>query len=138
MTFTTRPEPGGTFGRVRTTRWRTSAAAGIALDVVEPHLSGPPGDMPALPWSPRCRPVGLSKAEFDGDRDMSIVALHGARHFLNGSILEYPTPTASCDAQFTELLGERNRVDAARPMSSDEVFILKAHSLAPGAGGEIR
>ena len=65
MTFTTRPEIKGTFGVVASTHWIASAvgmklleaggtaidaAAGIgfALHVVEPHLNGPLGDMPAL------------------------------------------------------------------------------------------
>lgn len=67
MTFTTRPELVGTFGMVATTHWIASsagmrmleaggtaadaaAAAGFVLNVVEPHLNGPLGDMPALLW----------------------------------------------------------------------------------------
>ena len=65
MTFTTRPELSGTFGMVASTHWIASAvgmklleaggsafdaAAGVGftLNVVEPHLNGPLGDMPAL------------------------------------------------------------------------------------------
>ncbi|UWQ23155.1 gamma-glutamyltransferase family protein [Jannaschia sp. W003] len=65
MTFTTRPEIRGTFGMVATTHWIASAAgmgvlerggnafdaavaAGLVLQVVEPHLNGPAGDMPAI------------------------------------------------------------------------------------------
>ncbi len=67
MTFTTRPELAGTFGMVSTTHWLASAAgmkmleaggtaadaavaAGFVLNVVEPHLNGPLGDMPAMVW----------------------------------------------------------------------------------------
>ncbi|MGP6086133.1 gamma-glutamyltransferase family protein [Antarctobacter jejuensis] len=67
MSFTTRPELSGTFGMVATTHWLASAvgmkileaggnafdagvAAGFVLNVVEPHLNGPLGDMPALVW----------------------------------------------------------------------------------------
>src|SRR5215469_5664998 len=63
--FTTRPELRGTFGMVASTHWLASAAgmavlerggnafdaavaAGFTLQVVEPHLNGPGGDMPAL------------------------------------------------------------------------------------------
>lgn len=62
MNFTTRPELQGTFGAVASTHWLASsagmkmlemggnafdaaAAAGFVLQVVEPHLNGPGGDM---------------------------------------------------------------------------------------------
>src|SRR5688500_2579100 len=67
MTFITRPELRGTFGMVASTHWLASAAgmavlerggnafdaavaAGLALQVVEPHLNGPGGDLPILAW----------------------------------------------------------------------------------------
>ena len=63
--FTTRPEISGTFGVVSTTHWLASAvgmatlerggnafdaavAAGMMLQVAEPHLNGPGGDLPAI------------------------------------------------------------------------------------------
>ena len=66
--FTTRPEILGTFGVVASTHWIASAvgmsmlekggnafdaavAAGFVLQVVEPHLVGPGGDMPAIIYS---------------------------------------------------------------------------------------
>jgi gamma-glutamyltranspeptidase / glutathione hydrolase len=75
MRFTTRPELSGTFGMVASTHWLASAAgmavleqggnafdaavaAGLTLQVVEPHLNGPGGDAPILLWSPdRGEPV---------------------------------------------------------------------------------
>ena len=63
LTFTTRPELRGTFGMVASTHWLASAvgmsvlerggnafdaavATGFTLQVVEPHLNGPGGDLP--------------------------------------------------------------------------------------------
>ena len=68
MAFTTRPELRGTFGMVASTHWLASAAgmavlerggnafdaavaAGFTLQVVEPHLNGPGGEVPAVFFS---------------------------------------------------------------------------------------
>ena len=65
MTFTTRPEIRGTFGVATSTHWIASAvgmsvlekggnafdaavACAMTLQVVEPHLNGPAGDLPAI------------------------------------------------------------------------------------------
>jgi gamma-glutamyltranspeptidase/glutathione hydrolase len=77
MTFTTRPELRGTFGMVASTHWLASAAGmsvlerggnafdaavatGFVLQVVEPHLNGPGGEVPAVFWPvERGEPVAL-------------------------------------------------------------------------------
>jgi gamma-glutamyltranspeptidase/glutathione hydrolase len=68
--FTTRPELVGTFGMVASTHWLGSAAgmrllelggnafdaavaAGLTLQVVEPHMNGPGGDLPVIFHSER-------------------------------------------------------------------------------------
>jgi gamma-glutamyltranspeptidase/glutathione hydrolase len=72
--FTTRPELRGTFGMVASTHWLASAAgmavlerggnafdaavaAGFTLQVVEPHLNGPGGDLPAILYDAKCDEV---------------------------------------------------------------------------------
>ena len=67
-TFTTRPELRGSFGMVASTHWLATAAGmavlerggnafdaavatGFTLQVVEPHLNGPGGDLPIVFWS---------------------------------------------------------------------------------------
>jgi len=75
--FTTRPELGGTFGMVASTHWLASSvgmsvleqggnafdaavATGFVLQVVEPHLNGPGGEVPAVFWSEaRGEPLAL-------------------------------------------------------------------------------
>src|SRR6185312_15361256 len=72
--FTTRPELRGTFGVVASTHWLASAvgmsmlerggnafdaaaASAFVLQVVEPHLNGPAGEVPILLWSAKARKV---------------------------------------------------------------------------------
>src|SRR5947208_9787470 len=72
MSFTTRPELSGSFGMVASTHWLASAAgmavlehggnafdaavaAGLTLQVVEPHLNGPLGEAPILVWDQKKR-----------------------------------------------------------------------------------
>ena len=67
-TFTTRPEIVGTFGVVASTHWLASqtamgilekggnafdaaVAGGFVLQIVEPHLNGPGGEVPIMLWS---------------------------------------------------------------------------------------
>ena len=78
-TFTTRPELLGTFGAVASTHWLASAsgmavleaggnafdaavAAGFVLQVVEPHLNGPGGEVPIITYDSR-RGQGLEAVE---------------------------------------------------------------------------
>ncbi|HET7655929.1 MAG TPA: gamma-glutamyltransferase, partial [Luteimonas sp.] len=74
--FTTRPEILGTFGVVASTHWLASAAGmailekggnafdaavamGFALQVVEPHLNGPAGEVPIILYSAATRRVDV-------------------------------------------------------------------------------
>ncbi len=78
--FTTRPEITGSFGVVTSTHWLATAAgmamlekggnafdacvaAGFVLQIVEPHLVGPGGDMPAVFYSARTKKVEVLCAQ---------------------------------------------------------------------------
>ncbi|EKF60325.1 gamma-glutamyltransferase [Agrobacterium albertimagni AOL15] len=78
--FTTRPEILGTFGVVTSTHWIASAvgmsilekggnafdaavATGFVLQILEPHLVGPGGDMPALVYSAKTGKVEVICAQ---------------------------------------------------------------------------
>ena len=73
--FTTRPQLTGTFGMVASTHWLASSAgmavlekggnafdaavaAGLVLQVVEPHLNGPGGEVPVIGWDARRAAAG--------------------------------------------------------------------------------
>jgi len=73
-TFTTRPQLAGTFGMVASTHWLATAAgmavleqggnafdaavaAGLVLQVVEPHMSGPAGEVPVIGFDVRAGAV---------------------------------------------------------------------------------
>jgi gamma-glutamyltranspeptidase / glutathione hydrolase len=93
--FTTRPQLAGTFGMVASTHWLASAAgmavleqggnafdaavaAGLVLQVVEPHLNGPGGEVPV---------IGFSAAD-------------GQTFVLDG---QGPAPAAATRAHFADL-----------------------------------
>lgn len=102
ISFTTRPEILGTFGVVTSTHWLASstgmavlekggnafdaaAAAGFALQVVEPHLNGPGGDVPIL-VAPARQPVKVvcgqgpapADATIDTYRDLGLELVPGS------------------------------------------------------------
>jgi gamma-glutamyltranspeptidase / glutathione hydrolase len=97
--FTTRPELRGTFGAVASTHWLAAAAgmavlerggnafdaacaAGFVLQVVEPHLNGPGGDLPVVFWSAeRGEPLVLC-AQGVAPADATIARFHALGHEL--------------------------------------------------------
>lgn len=91
--FTTRPELKGHFGMVTTTHWLASGvgmavlekggnafdaavAAGFTLQIAEPHLNGPGGELPAIFWAEKDgKPVVLS-AQGGAPAAASIKTMH--------------------------------------------------------------
>ena len=101
--FTTRPEIRGTFGAVTSTHWLASAsgmavlekggnafdaaaAAGFVLQVAEPHLNGPGGELPAIFWAakdPRVRVLcaqgsAPAAATIKAFRDLGLTTVPGS------------------------------------------------------------
>jgi len=93
--FTTRPQLCGTFGMVASTHWLASAAgmavleaggnafdaaaaAGFVLQVTEPHMNGPGGEVPVIGWS-------------EADREVFVLDGQG------------PAPAAATPAAFADL-----------------------------------
>ncbi|MBK0329655.1 gamma-glutamyltransferase family protein [Rhodobacteraceae bacterium F11138] len=93
--FTTRPEIRGTFGVVTSTHWIASAvgmailekggnafdaavATGFVLQVVEPHLNGPAGDLPAIFHSTRDGAEGVLCAQGPAPEAATIAAMKDA------------------------------------------------------------
>ena len=89
--FTTRPEILGTFGVVTSTHWLATAsgmamlekggnafdacaAAAFVLQVVEPHLVGPAGDMPAIFYSADTKKVETLCAQGPAPQAATIAA----------------------------------------------------------------
>jgi gamma-glutamyltranspeptidase/glutathione hydrolase len=89
--FTTRPEITGTFGVASSTHWLASqtamgvlelggnafdaaVAAGFVLQVVEPHLNGPAGEVPMLLWSESTRQARALNGQGCAPQDASPAA----------------------------------------------------------------
>ncbi len=97
--FTTRPELRGTFGMVASTHWLASqagisvlerggnafdaaCATGFVLQVVEPHLNGPGGEMPAVFYSAERDEVRVLCGQGVAPRAATIERFHELGHEL--------------------------------------------------------
>src|SRR5215213_611828 len=126
--FTTRPELVGTHGMVASTHWLASSAgmavlesggnafdaavaAGLTLQVVEPHLNGPGGEVPVLAHR--------------ADRDETLV--------ING---QGPAPAAASIARFEEL--GLDLVPGTGPLSACVPGAFDAWMLLLGEFGTLR
>src|ERR1700746_3313558 len=92
--FTTRPELAGTFGMVASTHWLASAAgmavlekggnafdaavaAGLVLGVVEPHMTGPGGEVPVIGFDASQAEVFVLNGQGPAPQSATISAFSG-------------------------------------------------------------
>ncbi|WFE74635.1 gamma-glutamyltransferase family protein [Roseinatronobacter sp. S2] len=111
--FTTRPEITGTFGVVTSTHWIASSvgmamlerggnafdaavAAGLVLQVVEPHLNGPAGELPAILWSAQAQRTDVISAQGPAPAGATIAhyRAQGLRHVPGDGLLATVIPGA--------------------------------------------
>lgn len=154
MDFTTRPEITGTFGVVATTHWIASAvamkmleqggnafdaavAAGFVLQVVEPHLNGPLGDMPAL-----IRPAGAETPLVicgQGPAPSGATIAHYRSEGLSqipGSGLLAGVVPGAFDAWML-MLRDHGRLELRSVLEPAIHYARHGHPLLPGAAGAI-
>ena len=92
--FTTRPQLAGAFGMVASTHWLASAsgmavleqggnafdaavAAGLVLQVVEPHLNGPAGEVPVIGYDARERRMFVADGQGPAPATATLSAFAG-------------------------------------------------------------
>jgi len=111
--FTTRPQIAGTFGVVTSTHWIASSvgmamlerggnafdaavAAGLVLQVVEPHLNGPGGELPAILWSAQAQRTDVISAQGPAPAGATIAhyRAHGLHHVPGDGLLATVIPGA--------------------------------------------
>lgn len=152
--FTTRPEISGTFGVVASTHWIVSqvamgvlerggnafdaaVAGGFTLQVVEPHLCGPAGEVPILFHNARTDETRVLCGQGVAPAAATI------NHFRNlgldmvpGSGLIAAVVPGSFDAWLT-LLRDHGTMDLADVMAPAIGYALNGHPLLPGASRAI-
>lgn len=154
MTFTTRPTLQGTFGMVSSTHWIASTAAmgilerggnafdaavcaGFVLHVVEPHLNGPGGDLPAIVSDSG----GVGVQVLCGQGPAPVGA--SAQHFVNagmdvvpGSGLLSAAVPGAFDAWMV-LLRDRGTMRLAEVLAPAEHYARHGHPVLPATSRTI-
>ena len=113
MQFTTRPDIRGTFGAVATTHWLATqtgmavlerggnafdaaVAAGFVLQIVEPHLNGPGGELPAIVFraGAHAPEVICGQGPFPADATVERLTAMGLRQMPGTGLLPAVVPGA--------------------------------------------
>ena len=153
MTFTTRPELRGDFGMVASTHWIASAAgmgvlerggnaydaavaAGFVLQVVEPHLNGPGGDLPILH-----RPAGGAVEVICGQGPAPAAAT--LEHYLGAGLTRVPgagllaTVIPGAFDAWCLMLRDRGTRELSDVLAPAIHYARAGHPLLPGAARQI-
>jgi len=152
--FTTRPEISGTFGVVASTHWIVSqvamgilerggnafdaaVAGGFTLQVVEPHLCGPAGEVPILFHDSRADEIGVLCGQGVAPAAATIDHFRGlGLDMVPGSGLIAAVVPGSFDAWLT-LLRNHGTMELADVMAPAIGYALSGHPLLPGAARAI-
>lgn len=153
MSFTTRPTLTGTYGMVSSTHWIASqsamrilelggnaydaaVAAGFVLHVVEPHLNGPGGDVPAIVAGPGGSPQVLCG---QGPAPAGATPRHfadaGLRMVPGSGMLATAVPGAF-DAWML-LLRDRGTMTPAQVLAPAEHYARHGHPLLPAVAATV-
>lgn len=147
--FTTRPEIRGTFGVVTSTHWIASSvgmamlerggnafdaavAAGFALQVVEPHLCGPAGEVPIIFHAAATGRVEVLCGQGPAPADATIEAFKalGLDDVPGSGLLAAVTP-GSFGAWLT-LLRDHGTMGLAEVMAPAIAYLEQGHPVLPG------
>ncbi len=153
--FTTRPEIRGTFGAVTSTHWIASAvgmsilekggnafdaavATGFVLQVVEPHLNGPAGDLPVIFHSARDERVGVLCAQGPAPAAATIETMKamGIDELIPGSGLLATVVPGAFDGWLL-LLRDHGTMELADVLTPAIEYCAEGHPLLPSVADMI-
>ena len=153
--FTTRPEIQGSFGVIASTHWLASAAgwailetggnafdagvaAGLCLQVVEPHRAGPGGEVPIIFFSAESESVGVINGQGPAPADASIDRFRALDiDFVPGVGLLSACVPGSFDA-WMRLLGEHGTVSLRRALQFATEYAEVGYPVLPAIARDIR
>jgi gamma-glutamyltranspeptidase/glutathione hydrolase len=153
--FTTRPEILGTFGVVTSTHWMASAtgmamlekggnafdacvAAAFVLQIVEPHLVGPSGDMPAVFYSAKTKRVEVLCAQGPAPAAATISAYRDlGLDLVPGSGLLATVVPGAFDG-WMAMLRDHGSLSLRDVLSPAIGYALNGHPMLPRVSDQIR
>ncbi len=152
--FTTRPEILGTFGVVTSTHWMASAtgmamlekggnafdaciASAFVLQIVEPHLVGPSGDMPAVFYSAKTKKVEVLCAQGTSPQAATISAYKAlGLDLVPGSGLLATVVPGAFDGWMI-MLRDHGRMSLRDVLSPAIGYALNGHPMLPRVSDQI-